>query len=103
MQFNWRFTVVLLFLAGTQMTNRTLAQDLQKNKLREFSASVTSKVTVPTNTLKKKPIIPPDFHAQHFGFFCRQELKMHKAHVPVSFRVGSMDHCNTLEQKPGYK
>lgn len=43
--------------------------------------------------------IPADFHTKSFGFFCRQELKMYKANVPVSFRLGSMEYCNMLEQK----
>lgn len=47
--------------------------------------------------------IPQDYYAQHLGFFCRQELKMQRAKVPVTFRVGSMEQCNRLEQKPGYR
>ena len=47
--------------------------------------------------------IPRNYYAQHLTFFCRQELKMQQAHVPVTFRVGTMDQCNYLEQKPGYK
>ena len=45
--------------------------------------------------------IPLDLYTQHFGFFCRQELKMQQAHIPVAFRLGSMDYCNWLEQKQG--
>jgi len=47
--------------------------------------------------------IPQNFYTQHLGFFCRQELKMQEVHVPVTFRLGSMDNCNWLEQKPGYR
>lgn len=47
--------------------------------------------------------IPQNLYTQHLGFFCRQELKMQQAHVPVTFRLGSMDYCNWLEQKPGYR
>ena len=45
-----------------------------------------------------KPL-PPAIYTQNFGFFCRQELKMHNAHVPLSFRLGSMEYCNRLEGK----
>ena len=45
--------------------------------------------------------IPRNFYTQHFGFFCRQELKMQQAHVPVTFRLGSMEYCNYLEEKTG--
>jgi hypothetical protein len=38
------------------------------------------------------------------GFFCRQEVKLDKKlPVPFRFRLGSMQYCNWLEQKPGYK
>jgi hypothetical protein len=43
--------------------------------------------------------IPLDLYTRNFGFFCKQELKMYKARVPISFRVGTMDNCNVLEQK----
>ena len=43
--------------------------------------------------------IPANLYTTNFGFFCRQELKMYKAHVPVSFRLGSMQYCDMLEGK----
>ena len=47
--------------------------------------------------------IPANLYIQHLSFFCRQELKMQQVHLPLIFRVGSIDQCNYLEQKPGYK
>ena len=44
-------------------------------------------------------MLPNDYYTRNFGFFCRKELQMHKAGLPVSFRLGSMDDCNRLEQK----
>ncbi|PQJ12492.1 hypothetical protein CJD36_001715 [Flavipsychrobacter stenotrophus] len=43
--------------------------------------------------------IPKDIYTCNFGFFCKQELKMHKAHVPVSVRLGSFEYCDYLELK----
>ena len=43
--------------------------------------------------------IPGNFYTKNFGFFCKEELKMHQANVPVSFRLGSMEYCDMLEQK----
>ncbi len=43
--------------------------------------------------------IPKDQYTRCFGFFCRQELKMQKAHIPVAFRLGSMEMANRLEGK----
>ncbi len=48
-------------------------------------------------------VLPPDFHTKHFGFFCKQELRLQRTHIPLAFRLGSMDMCNTLEQKTGYR
>jgi hypothetical protein len=47
--------------------------------------------------------IPQSFYATHLGFFCKQELKLQQQRIPVTFRLGSMDYCNRLEQKPGYR
>lgn len=47
-------------------------------------------------------VLPADFHTRQFGFFCKQELRMQRAHIPLSFRLGNMDMCNLLEQKKGY-
>src|SRR5580658_6504192 len=47
--------------------------------------------------VKSEQAIPQNFYTQHLGFFCRQELKMQEVHVPVTFRLGSMDYCNWLE------
>jgi hypothetical protein len=55
--------------------------------------------THPTINNKVGQVVPVDFYTQSFGFFCKQELKMEQAHVPVHFRLGSMDECNMLEGK----
>jgi hypothetical protein len=47
--------------------------------------------------------VPQNFYSRNLSFFCRQELHMQQAHIPVTFRLGSMDQCNRLEQKPGYR
>ena len=44
--------------------------------------------------------ITNNFYVQHFGYFCRQEWKLEKVtKMPFRFRLGSLDYCNTLEQK----
>ena len=63
----------------------------------------TGTFVTPADARENIQMIPLNFYAQHLGFFCRQELKMERVHVPVAFRVGTMDQCNYLEQKPGYK
>ncbi len=60
-----------------------------------FSVYITTP-SYPTN-------IPQDLYSKHLPFFCRQELKLQKANIPMKFRLGGLDDCNKLEQKPGYK
>jgi hypothetical protein len=60
-------------------------------------ASIFYKPPVYQNKVVKE--IPKDLYTCNFGFFCKQELKMHKAHVPVSVRLGSFEYCDYLEQK----
>jgi len=51
----------------------------------------------------KNFVLRPDYYAAHTAFFCRQEIKLQKLGMPLLFRVGTVDQCNYLEQKPGYK
>jgi hypothetical protein len=44
--------------------------------------------------------ISRNYYTQHFGFFCRQELKVEKASgLPLRFRLGSLKECDLIEGK----
>ena len=70
--------------------------------IRQYSFSAAP-ATVQLMYPGMRAAIPQNLYTQHLPFFCRQELKMQQAHVPVTFRLGSMENCNQLEQKPGYR
>ena len=41
-----------------------------------------------------------DYYTRHFGFFCQKELMIEKTtRIPLRFRLGSLDYCNSLEGK----
>lgn len=56
------------------------------------------KMTHPSPTWRSY-MIPQDQYTRCLGFFCRQELHLQQAHIPVIFRLGSVDECNRLEEK----
>ena len=49
-------------------------------------------------------IIPANIYYCQSGFFCKREWELEKTtHIPIRFRLGSLDYCNVLEgkQRPG--
>ena len=41
-----------------------------------------------------------DYYTHHFGFMCKKELQLEKTtHIPLRFRLGSLEQCNYLEGK----
>ncbi len=55
-------------------------------------------ISINQNELSKT--IPADFYYIHSGFFCKREWEFEKAtHIPLRFRLGSLDDCNAFEGK----
>lgn len=79
--------------SGLVGSSQTLLKNYQGGKILLKAPELT----------KKQQLVPPNFHTRHFGFFCKQELRLQQKGVPVLFRLGSVEQCNTLEGKPGYR
>ena len=80
-------------------------------RMEKISASATSYAR---NALELSPAITPrlealpspsrilegNYYTRHFGFVCKKEWQFEKAtHIPLRFRVGSLESCNFLEGK----
>ena len=97
---------VLIIVACILWFNSCFSQELLRpmpKNWRYAPAGIGTFIPNTSSAVKNVAPIPQDLYTCNLGFFCRQELKMQQAHVPVTFRIGSMDDCNYLEQKPGYK
>lgn len=95
-----RYPICLLLLCAALSVKAQLRMDTARASMpiTNFTANISPSF---------KSLLPPQpvstgFYAQHLPFFCRQELKMQQAHIPLQVRVGSIDDCNWLERKPGY-
>jgi hypothetical protein len=94
-------TYIKMALGATLLVGhlRAPAQTLVKN----YKIAPVAAVVAPKPLPAKPAPIPPNLPTRHFGFFCRQELRMQQNGLPLQFRLGSADQCNTLEGKPGYR
>lgn len=64
-----------------------------------FNQNILKNITQPVYLLRPGTI-PADYYTRNFGFFCKKELQFEKTiHVPLRFRLGSLEQCNSLEGK----
>jgi hypothetical protein len=96
------FLVIVFVVFDSRLSGQGIIMPFRNDSLAS-SVFRPGRLNRPTLVKNKISPFPRDFYSSHLPFFCRQELKMQQAHMPVSFRLGSMDDCNFLEQKPGYR
>ena len=98
------------FFPSSKLPARSVSEPDQKWVGVGVSPATTSSFFSASSLLLQEPsdktilmqIVPGDYYVQHFGFVCKKEWQFEKTtHVPLRFRLGSLDYCNTLEQKNG--
>ncbi len=96
---------VLLSIAGSVSASAQTGVSLSDSANARSNIQTTeySQLQVQRSIMTTPKPVSENYYAKHLGFFCRQELKLQQKKIPVTFRVGSMEQCNRLEQKPGYR
>ncbi len=89
------FCFLFLFVGATRLPG----QGIQLHK------TINRNLLTSKDTVRNLPaFIPANFALCNDGFFCKQELKLEKkTHVPVKFRLGTLEQTNWLEGKLKYK
>ena len=64
------------------------------------TAPLTANAAVSLSKTASPRTLENDYYTRHFGFFCKRELEFEKTtRIPLRFRLGSLEQCNTLEGK----
>jgi hypothetical protein len=70
------------------------------NQLDYFHQALSLKTAPSTFGASPLRIVSPDFYINHFGFLCRQELRLeNKTYIPLRFRLGSLKYVDRMEGK----
>lgn len=96
--------ILLLFSVNISAQNHSTSLSLNyktffpKNNSFDFDSS-SHNMSIASFSITPSAV-SPNFSTCSYGFFCREELKFEKAtHIPLRFRLGSLQQCNYYEGK----
>lgn len=95
-------TVCFTYCSGINAQTATVTQNMKGISLPKSTSKCNNPIQSPAYSILGSTL-PKDFYAKNLSFFCKKELELQKIHFPLSIRVGSLEQCNYMEQKPGYK
>ena len=94
--------IVLLSIASVSVSAQALCEKYAMDSS-VFRKPIPAISHVKSSECLPVYVVPQNYYAQHLGFFCRQELILQRAKIPMIFRLGSVEQSNYFEEKPGYK
>jgi hypothetical protein len=81
-------------------SKKMIPDHLEFKRIYASSPSPQAKETFPPIRVTALDNYGGGYYVDHLGFFCKKEIDIQKTlHLPIFFRLGSLEYCNKLEGK----